>query len=124
MSKTEAEQFVGPGLPKVYSLADEPDNLPVSPFEEINPGQLCVQMEGFKYTGSIVIPQSAKRRSTAGRIVDAHPESKYKRGDRILFTQFAGAMIHYAGAAGMRVMTEQEVLGKLKQNIIVKDEEE
>lgn len=103
-------------LERVDAAESQERELPDSPFDELNPGQLCVMCEGFTYTGRIAIPSSAKRSSTAGRIVAASPESKYKRNDRVLFTQFAGTRFICNGIEGLRTITEQEVIGKLKEN--------
>lgn len=113
---------VGPGLPAKYREAPREEVLPESPFTEMSSGHVCVQAEGFKYSGRLAIPESAKRNSTAGRIVDASPDSKYNRGDRILYSQFAGYLFNFKGATGMRVMGESEILGRLKEDVEIDDE--
>jgi len=114
---------VGPGLPAMYDIKEPEAVLPESPFEEMTPGHYCVQLEGFKYQGRIIIPKSSERRSTAGRIVDGPPDAKYPRGTRILFSQFAGYMFNFKGAVGMRIMGESEILGKLKEEVEVLEDE-
>jgi co-chaperonin GroES (HSP10) len=103
-------------LPKVYDEVKPKFAIPETPFTEMTSGHICVIAEGFKYQGLIEIPKSAQRNSTAGFVVDAAKDSKYKRGDKILYSQFAGYMFFFKGAAGMRVMNETEVLGYLKQD--------
>ena len=111
-------------LERVDALESKERELPDSPFEELNPGQLCVMCEGFHYTGRIAIPSSAKRSSTSGRVIAASPESKYKRNDRILFTQFAGSRFICNGIEGLRTLTEAEVIGKLKEKAKIEEASE
>jgi len=106
--------------------------LPESPFvgKGMAPGRLCVKSESFVYKGLISIPKNAERPSTAGIIVDLaddvaemFPESGgLQRGDRILYSQFAGYMFNFKHAAGMRIMGRDEILGKLKQEVEIEDE--
>jgi co-chaperonin GroES (HSP10) len=111
-------------LERVDAAEKQERELPDSPFEELNPGQLCVMCEGFTYLGRIAIPSSAKRSSTSGRIIAASPDSKYKRNDRILFTQFAGTRFICNGIEGLRTITEAEVIGRLREKSKIEEASE
>jgi hypothetical protein len=110
-------------LPAKYDEQPVPESLPESPFSKMAQGKMCVQAEGFKYKGRIIIPKSAERNSTAGRVVDSYPGCDYKRGERVLYSQFAGYLFNFKGASGMRVMGEEEVLGRLNEEVELSEDE-
>lgn len=114
-------------LPAQYDEKAKAESLPESPFVGMNSSQVCVKSEGFKYKGSIIVPKTSERPSTAGRVVDAGPDClvagrQLVRGERILYSQFAGYLFNFKGASGMRVMGNSEVLGRLKEEVEIDDE--
>lgn len=88
------------------------------PFKKIFNGHLIVQMEPFKKRkdAMIVTPEVAKRRSTTGRVLAlAGDITDMHIGDRILYSQYAGYLLVFAGLPPMRVIGRDEVLGLMKE---------
>lgn len=110
---SQKTQNVGPGLPAQYDEKEKGFVLPNSPFKRLAHNHLVVKTEGFVYKGLIAIPETAKRSSTAGIVVDAHKDCMYQRGQKVLYSQFAGYLFNFKTVSGLRVMAESEVLGEL-----------
>lgn len=85
------------------------------PFERLLNGHVAVVIDGFQYSGKIVIPDNAKRSPTKGRVVaKADDITDIQVGDRILYSQFAGYLLVFEGLPKMRIMGYSEVLSILK----------
>jgi co-chaperonin GroES (HSP10) len=86
------------------------------PFEELFERHLLVQIDPFVYRGDVKVPSSARRDPTVGRVVMVGPGvTDLKRGDRILYSQFAGNLLTFETLPKCRILSREEVLGKLKE---------
>lgn len=94
------------------------------PFKRMSPGHMLVQMEKFKQTGRIIIPQTAQRPSTAVQVLMTGPECNNAIvGDRILISQFAGYLFVFPNMPHLRVIGDNEVLGVLEPDADVPETE-
>lgn len=83
--------------------------------------RVIVEEDPFKETSRIIVtPDNQKRRPTTGRIVNLGDDvmDAYELGDRVLFGQFSGTLIHFKGRPAYRVLSTDEILAK----ILVDDE--
>ncbi len=65
-----------------------------------------------KKVGSFFVPGQAIEVANEGRVVAAVEDSQYKRGDRIVFVKYAGAVIELDGVEYI-LLKEKEVQGTL-----------
>lgn len=73
--------------------------------------RILVHEDGHKYEGSIVIPDTAKRRPTTGWIVAVGPDGDTSLiGKHILYAQFSGTGINLRNQPSYRVLSTDEVL--------------
>ena len=87
------------------------------PFERVLNSHLAVVIDGFQYSGKVIIPETAKRKPTKGRVVAlADNITDIKVGDRVLYSQFAGYLLIFEGLPQIRMIGYEEVLGILKKN--------
>lgn len=87
------------------------------PFERLLNGHIAVVIDGFHYSGKLVIPEVAKRKPTKGRVIAvADNILDVKVGDRVLYSQFAGYLLVFEGLPQMRMIGYEEVLGILKKD--------
>jgi len=64
---------------------------PLWPFKRVLNDHLIVQIDEFRYSGKIVIPDTAKHKPTKGIVIAIADNIKdIEIGDKILFSQFAG----------------------------------
>ena len=86
------------------------------------PNRILVREDDFEYKGRIHIPQGAQRRPTTGRVIAVGAEiTKVAVGERILYPNFSGTGIHIEGQPVYRVLTEDEILVKLGDDIRLKE---
>lgn len=84
------------------------------PFKRVLNDHLIVQIDEFKYSGRIVVPDSAKRKPTKGVVVAIADNIKdIEVGDKVLFSQFAGYLLIFEGLPMSRVLGYTEVLSIL-----------
>jgi chaperonin GroES len=87
------------------------------PFERLLNSHIAVAIDKFVYSGSIVIPEVAKRRPTKGLVVAvADNVTDIKVGDRVLYSQFAGYLLIFENMPAMRMLGYEEILGILKKD--------
>lgn len=82
-------------------------------------GHIIVRIDDFKYKGSIIIPDKAKRQGTKGRVValDTDTIHDIKVGDHILYSQFAGYALKFQDVHVARCLGYQEVLSVLNEDM-------
>jgi len=98
-------------------IAPEKKETPPSPFKKMLNGHLVVQIDDFKYSGRLVIPDSAKRRPTKGKVVaKAEDIVDIELGETVLFSQFAGYLLIFENMPVMRTLSYSEVLGILNES--------
>jgi chaperonin GroES len=87
------------------------------PFERVLNNHIIIAIDGFQYSGKLVIPETAKRKPTKGRVIAiADNIQDIHVGDRVLYSQFAGYALVFEGLPIMRVIGYEEVLGILKKD--------
>ena len=87
------------------------------PFKRVLNQHLIVQINAFKYTGKIIVPETAKRKPTTGIVVGkAADVTDIEVGDTILFSQFAGTLLKFADVPLCRVIGYAEVIAILTEN--------
>lgn len=88
-----------------------------TPFKRMLNGHLAVEIDDFRYSGKIVIPENAKRKPTKGRVVAVADDiTDIKLGDKVLFSQFAGYLLVFDGMPKMRAIGYAEVLAVLNED--------
>jgi len=87
------------------------------PFKRILNDHLIVQIDEFKYSGRIVVPDSAKRKPTKGIVVAIADNIKdIEIGDKVLFSQFAGYLLKFEDTPLLRCLGYSEVLSILNDD--------
>ena len=87
------------------------------PFDRLLNSHIAVAIDGFHYSGKLVIPENAKRRPTKGRVIAvADNVTDVKVGDRVLYSQFAGYLLVFENMPPMRMLGYEEILGILKKD--------
>jgi len=81
------------------------------PFKRVLNDHLIVQIDEFRYSGKIVIPDTAKHKPTKGIVIAIADNIKdIEIGDKILFSQFAGYLLKFEDTPLLRVLGYSEVL--------------
>jgi co-chaperonin GroES (HSP10) len=77
--------------------------------------RIVVEEDDFKYTGKLVIPDNAKRRTTTGRIIAVGREAQedFVIGERVLYAQFSGQGVFFQNRPSYRVLSIEEILCKI-----------
>jgi co-chaperonin GroES (HSP10) len=87
------------------------------PFKRVLNDHLIVQIDEFKYSGRIVVPEVAKRKPTKGIVVAIAENIKdIEVGDKVLFSQFAGYLLKFEENPLMRCLGYSEVLAILNDD--------
>jgi co-chaperonin GroES (HSP10) len=87
------------------------------PFKRVLNDHLIVQIDEFRYSGRIHIPDTAKRSPTKGIVVAVADNIKdIEVGDKILYSQFAGYLLKFEDTHLMRVLGYSEVLAILHED--------
>lgn len=87
------------------------------PFKRVLNGHLIVQIDEFRYSGRLVIPEVAKRKPTKGKVLAvADNVTDIAVGDIVLYSQFAGYLLTFAGLPLMRTLGRDEVLAILNDD--------
>ncbi len=87
------------------------------PFKRMMNGHLAVVIDEFKYVGKIVVPETAKRKPTKGRVIAVADDiTDIKIGDKILYSQFAGYFLVFDDLPVIRVLGATEVLAILNED--------
>ena len=86
---------------------------PVRPlFENV----LTKREEEEKYTGSLIIPETAKEKPMGARVVAIGPDCKVVEiGQFVLIGRFAGAEVHFRNEV-YTVVRESEILGIVNES--------
>lgn len=75
--------------------------------------KLCPSCGGKQ--SSIIVPPSAERRPTTGKIVAVGPDVKlFKVGERVLYTNYTGQDFQIKDSPKLRIMVETDVYCKIK----------
>jgi chaperonin GroES len=100
------------------AMGFQPNNDDVeNPFTRVLNDHIVLAIDNFHYSGKLVIPDTAKRKPTKGRVIAIADNIKdIKIGDRVLYSQFAGYLLIFEGMPPLRVIGYSEVLGLLKQD--------
>lgn len=84
------------------------------PFKRVLNGHIMVQIDEFKYSGRIVVPEVAKRKPTKGIVVGVADDiTDVQIGDKILYSQFAGYLLKFEDTPLLRCIGRDEVLAVL-----------
>jgi chaperonin GroES len=84
------------------------------PFKRVLNDHLIVQIDEFKYSGRIVVPETAKRKPTKGVVVAIADNIKdIAIDDKVLFSQFAGYLLKFEDTPLLRCLGYSEVLAIL-----------
>ena len=87
------------------------------PFKRVLNGHIIVQIDSFERKGSIIVPDSAKRKPTTGHVVAiASDITDIKVGERILYSQYAGYLLKFEGLPYGRMLSYTEVIGVLNED--------
>ena len=87
------------------------------PFKKVLNGHLMIQIDDFRYSGRIVVPEVAKRKPTKGVVVGvAENITDIQIGDKILYSQFAGYLLKFEDTPLLRCIGYEEVLAILHEN--------
>jgi len=85
-------------------------------FLEMLNDHIVINIDAFRYTGKIIIPDKAKHMPTKGLVVAVADNIKdIKVGDRVLISQFAGYLLKFENTPLARCISYSEVLSKLKK---------
>lgn len=76
-------------------------------------GRILVKIDNFKYTGRLIVPDTAQRKPTAG-VVYAIGEgvTQVELGDNVVFGLYSGTVLKFQNTPYYRVLTEDEILCK------------
>ena len=84
------------------------------PFKRMLNSHLILQIDSYKYTGRIIVPEAAKRKPTKGVVVaKAADITDIEVGDKILYSQFAGYLLKFGDMPAFRCIGYAEVLAVL-----------
>ncbi|KAK9851371.1 hypothetical protein WJX84_005169 [Apatococcus fuscideae] len=70
-----------------------------------------------KSTGGILLPSTAQKKPTEGRIVNAGTAGAVKNGDKVVYSKFAGTEVELEGAEHV-LLKEEDVIGVLSSDDI------
>jgi co-chaperonin GroES (HSP10) len=83
-------------------------------FKKVLNNHVVIEVDEFKYDGRIVIPETAKRSPTKGRVIAKDENvTSVELGDTVLYSQFAGYPIQFQGVTKLRIVGESEILAVL-----------
>lgn len=75
------------------------------------PDRIIVRIDGFHYSGRLVIPDTAKRLPTTGHVIAIGSSvTQVSVGDRVVFPLYSGTLIKFKNFPKYRVLTEPEIL--------------
>ena len=76
-------------------------------------GRLIVIQDAFRYSGRLVIPDTAKKRPTTGHVVRVNDIEVLGDliGKRIVFGMWSGTALDFKNRPSYRVLDSKEVLG-------------
>jgi co-chaperonin GroES (HSP10) len=87
------------------------------PFKKMMNGHLAVTIDKFKYSGKLIIPDTAQGKPTKGRVIMVGEDIlDIQEGDKILYSQFAGYMLKFEDTPVMRILGYSEVLAILNED--------
>lgn len=87
------------------------------PFKRVLNDHLIVQIDEFRYSGRIAIPETAKRKPTKGVVVAVADNIKdIEVGDKVLFSQFAGYLLKFEDTPLLRCLGYAEILSVLNDD--------
>lgn len=87
------------------------------PFKRVLNDHLIVQIDSYKYTGRIIVPETAKRKPTKGVVIAIAGNIKdIEVGDKILYSQFAGYLLKFGDLPVFRCIGYAEVLAVLNED--------
>lgn len=87
------------------------------PFKRVLNSHLILQIDEFKYSGRIHIPDNAKRSPTKGIVVaKADDITDIEVGDKILYSQYAGYLLKFEDTPLCRCIGYSEVLSVLNDD--------
>jgi chaperonin GroES len=87
------------------------------PFKRVLNDHLIVQIDTYKYTGRIIVPETAKRKPTKGVVIAVADNVKdIQVGDKILYSQFAGYLLKFGDLPTFRCIGYSEVLAILNED--------
>jgi co-chaperonin GroES (HSP10) len=93
------------------------DTVKTHPFKRVLNDHLIVQIDTFKYTGRIIVPETAKRKPTKGVVIAvAANVTDIAVGDKILYSQFAGYLLKFGDMPMFRCIGYSEVLAILNDD--------
>lgn len=86
------------------------------PVEPLFSNILTMREEDEKYSGSLIIPETAKEKPMGARVVAIGPDCKIvKPGQFVLIGRYAGAEVHFRNES-YTVVREAEVLGIVNES--------
>jgi co-chaperonin GroES (HSP10) len=95
------------------------EDFSIDPFR----GRIIVQIDKFKYTGRIVIPDNAKRSPTTGVVKwVGEGVTQCEPGQTVIFGLYSGTALKFKGQPYYRVLTEDEIFGKKRGEAELEDE--
>lgn len=94
----------------------EPTNFKL-PFKKVLNNHLIIKIDKFKYVGRVKVPQGSQGKPTTGTVVAiADGNEDIVVGDKILYSQFAGYLLKFAGLPLLRCIGRDEVLSTLNDD--------
>lgn len=95
---------------------NEPTNYKL-PFKKVLNNHIIIKIDKFKYVGRIKVPQGSQGKPTTGTVVAiADGNEDIAVGDKILYSQFAGYLLKFAGLPLLRCIGRDEVLSTLNED--------
>lgn len=86
------------------------------------PGRIIVQRDGFKYSGKILIPETAKRYGQTGKIIavgEGIENSLLKVGARVVWPLYGGTELQFAGRPWYMVLSQEEILAVVEGEMVL-----
>lgn len=76
--------------------------------------EICPECKGR--TGTIIIPDSAKRRPLTGKVLSVGAEvTEFKVGTRVMYTNYTGTDFEILGGIKLRIMLDHDVMAEYKK---------
>jgi chaperonin GroES len=95
----------------------EPAPLARSPIKPLFANVLALREEQERYSGSLIIPETAYEKPMGARVIEVGPEVKHvKPGDFLLVGKYAGAEIQFRNRRYV-VIREDEILGVVDESV-------
>lgn len=78
------------------------------------PGWVILELEESKYTGSLIIPETAKDAPSSGKVIAFEPDDEAEKphtqvGDRVLFPKYSGSDVEWEGRK-LLILKETEII--------------